>query len=169
MKWHCVAQAYIKAAVSDATPEGKQVLLLNALGVEGLDVYCKAADEETQLDDVQATGDGVARDAYQQALAVLDTCFARYEDAVCVRAKFRRRVQQPDESGCAVHTRATTLGRHLQFRHSSHYDATRPNTQGLRDPHLIRDFHQNGGTCLQYRKPRSRPSKMNAYSVPCIS
>ncbi|KAL1471368.1 hypothetical protein MTO96_039975 [Rhipicephalus appendiculatus] len=79
---------YIDAAAPDATPERKKVLLLNALGVEGLHTYYKAADEQTQLDGDQATGDGAARDAYQQALAVLDTYFAPPEEAVCMGDAF---------------------------------------------------------------------------------
>ncbi|KAL1436478.1 hypothetical protein MTO96_049580 [Rhipicephalus appendiculatus] len=97
-KWRRVLQVYIDAAAPDATPERKKVLLLNALGVEELHTYYKAADEQTQLDGDQANGDGAARDAYQLALAVMDAYFAPPEEAVCMRAKFRRRVQQPDET-----------------------------------------------------------------------
>ncbi|KAL1480157.1 hypothetical protein MTO96_051263 [Rhipicephalus appendiculatus] len=66
--WRHVLQVYIDAAGPDATPERKKILLLNALGAEGLDTYYKAADEQTELDANQGTGAGAASDAYQQAL-----------------------------------------------------------------------------------------------------
>ncbi|KAL1415371.1 hypothetical protein MTO96_029481 [Rhipicephalus appendiculatus] len=72
-------------------PERK-VLLLNALGVEGLDVYYKAADEQTELDANQGTGACAASYACQQVLSVMDAYFAPPEYAVCVRAHFRWRV-----------------------------------------------------------------------------
>ncbi|KAL1436477.1 hypothetical protein MTO96_049579 [Rhipicephalus appendiculatus] len=80
-KWRRVLQVYIDAAAPDATPERKKVLLLNALGVEELHTYYKAADEQTQLDGDQANEDGAARDAYQLALAVMDAYFAPPEEA----------------------------------------------------------------------------------------
>ncbi|KAH6921098.1 hypothetical protein HPB50_027915 [Hyalomma asiaticum] len=41
-------QVYIDAAARNATPEHKKALLLNALGVEGLNCYLRAVDEEQQ-------------------------------------------------------------------------------------------------------------------------
>ncbi|KAH8020332.1 hypothetical protein HPB51_000780 [Rhipicephalus microplus] len=79
--WRCVLQVYVDAAAPDATPNTKKALLLNALGVEGMQAYYKAADEQTLPEGVQASGDGATCDAYQQALAILNAYFAPPEDA----------------------------------------------------------------------------------------
>ncbi|KAL1476469.1 hypothetical protein MTO96_036474 [Rhipicephalus appendiculatus] len=141
--WRRVLQVYIDAAGPDATPERKKILLLNALGAEGLDAYYKAADEQNELDANQGTGAGAASDAYQQALAVLDAYFAPPEDAVCVRAQFRRRVQHSEETAVqyimelrrladsSFGTAATTIVRD-QLLH------------GLQDAHLVRTFIRMG-------------------------
>ncbi|KAH6933492.1 hypothetical protein HPB50_015579 [Hyalomma asiaticum] len=43
-QWRPVLQVYIDAAARDVTPEHKKALLLNALGVEGLNCYLCATD-----------------------------------------------------------------------------------------------------------------------------
>ncbi|KAH7964107.1 hypothetical protein HPB51_027668 [Rhipicephalus microplus] len=91
--WRCVVQVYVDAVVPGATPDTKKALLLNALVVEELQAYYKAADVETLLDGVQASGDGATSDAYPQAFAVLDAYFAPPIDDFCVLARFRWRVQ----------------------------------------------------------------------------
>ncbi|KAL1446978.1 hypothetical protein MTO96_044427 [Rhipicephalus appendiculatus] len=143
-KWRRVLQVYIDAAAPDATPERKKVLLLNALGVEGLHTYYKAADEQTQLDGDQATGDGAARDAYQQALAVLDAYFAPPEEAVCVRARFRRRVQQPDETAVQFMQALRRSADNCSFGTAAATMLRDQILQGLRDPNLRRTFIQMG-------------------------
>ncbi|KAL1426098.1 hypothetical protein MTO96_018571 [Rhipicephalus appendiculatus] len=45
-QWRPVLQVYIDAAARDATPEHKKALLVNALGVEGLNTYLCAAEDE---------------------------------------------------------------------------------------------------------------------------
>ncbi|KAH7958185.1 hypothetical protein HPB51_027829 [Rhipicephalus microplus] len=87
--WRQVVQVYVNAAAADAKPDAKKSLLLNTLGGEGL----YAPDEQTLPEGVQASRDGASCDAYQQALVVLDAYFAPPEGAFCVRAQFRRRVQ----------------------------------------------------------------------------
>lgn len=47
-QWCAVLQVYIDAAAREAMPEHKKVLLLNALGVEGLNCYLRTVDEEQQ-------------------------------------------------------------------------------------------------------------------------
>ncbi|KAL1467595.1 hypothetical protein MTO96_042052 [Rhipicephalus appendiculatus] len=97
-----------------------------------------------EVDANQGTGAGAASDAYQQALAVLDAYFAPPEDAVCVRAQFRRRVQHSEETAvqyfmelrrladaCSFGTAATTMVRD-QLLH------------GLQDAHLARTFIRMG-------------------------
>ncbi|KAL1470856.1 hypothetical protein MTO96_023973 [Rhipicephalus appendiculatus] len=121
----------------------KKALLLIALGVEGLDVYCKAAEEQT-LDGEQSTGDGAGRDAYQQALAILDACFAPPEDAVCVRAQFRRRVQKPDETAVQYIQELRRLADTCSFCTAATMMLQDQILQGLRDAHLVRAFIRMG-------------------------
>ncbi|KAL1471924.1 hypothetical protein MTO96_023396 [Rhipicephalus appendiculatus] len=120
----------------DATPERKKALLLNALGVEGLDVYYKAADEQTQLDSEQSTGDSAARDAYQPAFAILDACFVLSEDAVCVRALFQRWVQEPDETAVQYIQELRRLADTCSFGTAANTMLQDQILQGLRDAHL---------------------------------
>ncbi|KAL1471817.1 hypothetical protein MTO96_039706 [Rhipicephalus appendiculatus] len=118
-KWRHILQVSSTRRPRMPRPERK-IVLLNALGVEGLHAYYTTADEQTELDANQGAGAGV--DAYQQALALLDVYFAPPEHAFCVRAQFRRRVQQPDETAvqhireqrrladtCSFGTAATTM------------------------------------------------------------
>ncbi|KAH6945291.1 hypothetical protein HPB50_007753 [Hyalomma asiaticum] len=66
---HPVLQVYIDAAARDATPEHKKALLLNALGVEGLNCYLRAVDEEQQPGADRETPE----DAYNATLDVLES------------------------------------------------------------------------------------------------
>ncbi|KAL1481776.1 hypothetical protein MTO96_034173 [Rhipicephalus appendiculatus] len=182
-KWRRVLQVYIDAAAPDATPERKKVLLLNALGVEGLHTYYKAADEQTQLDGDQATGDGAARDAYQQALAVLDAYFAPPEEALCVRAQFRRRVQQPDETAvqfmqalrrladnCNFGTAAATM-LHGQIPHgllrtaSDFHTDGRRSGRGARRPRVAAADCSASGLCYATRAWTPRRSPSSTYTA----
>ncbi|KAH8008669.1 hypothetical protein HPB51_000691 [Rhipicephalus microplus] len=79
-------------------PDTKKALLLNALGVERLQAYYKVAYEQTLPEGVLASGGGATCDAYQQALAVLDAYFTPPEDAFCTRSRFRRKMQEQDET-----------------------------------------------------------------------
>ncbi|KAL1486928.1 hypothetical protein MTO96_031154, partial [Rhipicephalus appendiculatus] len=103
-----------------------------------------AADEQTHLDGYQATGDGAARDAYQQALAVLDAYFAPPEEAVCVRAQFRRRVQQPDETAVQFMQALRRLADNCNFSTAAATMLHGQILHGLRDPNLLRSFIQMG-------------------------
>ncbi|KAL3204266.1 hypothetical protein MRX96_041290, partial [Rhipicephalus microplus] len=106
-----------------------------------LDVYYKAANEQTQLDGVQPTGDSAARDTYHQALAVLDACLRRLKtlsasvsssDAKCrnrTKLLFIQFIQELIRLAgtCGFGAAATT---NIQ-------DQT---LQGLRDPNLVHSF-----------------------------
>ncbi|KAL1443918.1 hypothetical protein MTO96_045755 [Rhipicephalus appendiculatus] len=143
--WRRVLQVYVDAAAPDATPDRKKALLLNALGVEGFHAYYKAADEQTLLDGVQASGDGATCDAYQQALAILDAYFAPPEDAVCVRARFHRRIQEPDENAVQFILALRHLANHCNFGTAADTIIHEQILHGLRDPNLLRSFIQMGG------------------------
>ncbi|KAH6926572.1 hypothetical protein HPB50_019811 [Hyalomma asiaticum] len=67
-QWRPVLQVYIDAAARDATPEHKKALLLNALGVEGLNSYLRAVDEEQHPGVDQET----PQDAYSATLDSLE-------------------------------------------------------------------------------------------------
>lgn len=75
-KWQCVLQVYIDALARDARPEHKNALLLSALGVEGVSIYFRVVEDRTQVDIDGGTKDAEASNAYEEALAVLDTCFS---------------------------------------------------------------------------------------------
>ncbi|KAL1466940.1 hypothetical protein MTO96_000540 [Rhipicephalus appendiculatus] len=134
--WRRVLQVYIDAAGPDATPERKKILLLNALGAEGLDAYYKAADEQNERDANQGTGAGAASDAYQQALAVLDAYFAPPEDAVCVRAQFRRRVQHSEETAVQYIMELRRLADSCSFGTAATMMVRDQLLHGLQDAHL---------------------------------
>ncbi|KAH6933186.1 hypothetical protein HPB50_012988 [Hyalomma asiaticum] len=68
-QWRPVLQVYIEAAARDATPEHKKALLLNALGVKGLNRFLRAVDEEQQPGADRETPD----DAYNATLHVLES------------------------------------------------------------------------------------------------
>ncbi|KAL1474242.1 hypothetical protein MTO96_038134, partial [Rhipicephalus appendiculatus] len=103
-----------------------------------------AADEQTLLDGVQASGDGATCDAYQQALAVLDAYFAPPEDAVCVRARFRRRIQEPDETAVQFIEALHRLADNCNFGTAAATMLHGQILHGLRDPNLLRTFIQMG-------------------------
>ncbi|KAL1480880.1 hypothetical protein MTO96_050673 [Rhipicephalus appendiculatus] len=112
--------------------------------MEGLHTYYKAADEQTQLDGDQAAGDGAARDAYPQALAVMDAYFAPPEEAVYVRAQFRWRVQQPDETAVEFMQALRCLADNCNFGIAAAMMLHGRILHGLRDPNLLRTFIQMG-------------------------
>lgn len=60
-------------------------------------MYFRCVEDRTPIDTDGGTSDGEARNAYEEALAALDTCFAPEEDDVCSRLLFKRRTQSPDE------------------------------------------------------------------------
>ncbi|KAL1421357.1 hypothetical protein MTO96_023151 [Rhipicephalus appendiculatus] len=143
-KWRCILQVCIDAAAPDVTPERKKVLLLNVLGVEGLHTCYKAADEQMQLDSDQASGDGTARSAHQQALAVLDAYLTPPEEAVGVRAQFRWMVQRTEKTAVQFIQLLRRLADNCSFGNAA---ATMLHDQilhGMRDPNLLRTFIQMG-------------------------
>ncbi|KAH7959261.1 hypothetical protein HPB49_009689 [Dermacentor silvarum] len=73
--WRRDLQVYIDAAGRDATPALKKALL-----------QCL----ETQAGADGGTSDAEAADVYEEALAVLSTCFAPEEDKVTTRLQFKR-------------------------------------------------------------------------------
>ncbi|KAL3244398.1 hypothetical protein MRX96_047201 [Rhipicephalus microplus] len=98
------------------------------------------ANEQTQLDGVQPTGDGAACDAYHKALAVLDACFAPPVDAVCVRALFRRKVQEPDETAVQFIQELSRLADTCSFRTAATTMMQDQILQGSRDFNLVQSF-----------------------------
>ncbi|XP_075752528.1 uncharacterized protein LOC142818099 isoform X2 [Rhipicephalus microplus] len=141
--WRGVVQMYVDAAAPDAAPDMKKVLLVKALGVEGLQAYHKAADEQKLLDGVQASGDGATCDAYQQALAVLNGYFAPPEDAFCVWARFRRRAQEPDETPVHFVLALQWLANNCNFSTAAEIIVQDQILHGLRDPDQLRPFIQS--------------------------
>ncbi|KAL1464009.1 hypothetical protein MTO96_027043 [Rhipicephalus appendiculatus] len=122
----------------------KKILLLNALGAEGLDAYYMAADERSEVDANQGTGAGAASDAYQQALAVLDAYFTPPEDVVCVRAQFRRRVQHSEERAVQYVMELRRLADSCSFGTAATTMVRDPLLHGLQDAHLARTFIRMG-------------------------
>ncbi|KAH6934003.1 hypothetical protein HPB50_019396 [Hyalomma asiaticum] len=84
-QWRPVLQVYIDAAARDATPEHKKALLLNALGLEGLNCYLRAVDEEQQ----PGADRGTPEDAYHTTLDALERIFNPHQDPACVRTQFK--------------------------------------------------------------------------------
>ncbi|KAH8028551.1 hypothetical protein HPB51_017677 [Rhipicephalus microplus] len=142
--WRHVVQVYVDAVAPDVTPDTKKALLLNALRVEELQAYYKAADEQVLLDGVQASGNGATCDTYQQALAVLDAYFAPPEDPFCVRARFRRRVQELDETSVRFVLVLRWLANNYNFGTAVVTMVKNQILHGLRDPDLLRSFVQMG-------------------------
>ncbi|KAH6945017.1 hypothetical protein HPB50_006743 [Hyalomma asiaticum] len=93
-QWRPVLQVYIDAAARDAAPEHKKALLLNALGVDGLNCYLRAVDEEQQ----PGADRGTPEDAYNATLDALKRIFNPHQDPACVRAQFKYLCQRPDET-----------------------------------------------------------------------
>ncbi|KAL1485845.1 hypothetical protein MTO96_031720 [Rhipicephalus appendiculatus] len=96
-QWRPVLQAYIDAAARDATPEHKKALLLNALGIEGLNRYLRVVEDEPQPASGGGTQDAV-QDAYLVTLKRLDAIYDEQLDPTCLRAAFKALRQGPDES-----------------------------------------------------------------------
>ncbi|KAL3255387.1 hypothetical protein MRX96_017302 [Rhipicephalus microplus] len=81
----------------------------------------------------------------QQALAVLDAYFAPPEGAFCVRTRFRRRVQEPDETTVQFILALQQLAKKCDFGAAEETIVQDHVLHGLRDPDLLRSFVQMGG------------------------
>ncbi|KAL3251492.1 hypothetical protein MRX96_055103, partial [Rhipicephalus microplus] len=94
----------------------------------------------TPLDGVQPTGDGAVRYAYHEALAVLDARFAPPEDAVCVHAQLRRRVQETDETAVQFTQELIRLADTCSFGTAAPTMIQDQIPQGLQDPNFVQSF-----------------------------
>ncbi|KAL1468103.1 hypothetical protein MTO96_041699 [Rhipicephalus appendiculatus] len=146
-QWRPVLQAYIDAAARDATPEHKKALLLNALGIEGLNRYLRVVEDEPQPASGGGTQDAV-QDAYLATLKRLDAIYDEQLDPTCLRAAFKALRQGPVESAVQFILEVRRLTR--LWRHFRHFGATSDIlafdqiVAGIASPHLKRKFFKMG-------------------------
>ncbi|KAH8024415.1 hypothetical protein HPB51_022920 [Rhipicephalus microplus] len=94
-QWRPVEQVYIDATARDVMLEHKKALLLNALGIEGLNIYLHAAEDVPGAD--QPTQE-MTLGVFDAGLALLNGIFAPPLDAACLRAYFKALRQSLDQS-----------------------------------------------------------------------
>ncbi|KAL1476076.1 hypothetical protein MTO96_036787 [Rhipicephalus appendiculatus] len=142
-QWRPVLQVYIDAAARDATPEHKKALLLNALGVEGLNAYLRAAEDEQQPGADRPTHEETPN-VYDAALALLSRLFDSQPDAACLRAHFKTLRQGPDESAVQFIQEVRRVAKLCEFGAASDILAFDQIISGIASPHLKRTFYKMG-------------------------
>ncbi|KAL1472729.1 hypothetical protein MTO96_039145 [Rhipicephalus appendiculatus] len=142
-QWRPVLQVYIDAAARDATPEHKKALLLTALGVEGLNAYLRAAEDEQQPGADRPTQEETPN-VYDAALALLSQLFDPQPDAACLRAHFKTLRQGPDESAVQFIQEVRRVAKLCEFGTASDILAFDEIVSGIASPHLQRTFFKMG-------------------------
>ncbi|XP_037508787.1 uncharacterized protein LOC119385417 [Rhipicephalus sanguineus] len=142
-QWRPVLQVYIDAAARDASPEHKKALLLNALGVEGLNTYLRAAEDEQQPGADRPTQEETPN-VYDAALALLSQLFDPQPDAACLRARFKALCQGPDESAVQFIHEVRRLAKLCEFGAASDILAYDQIVSGIASPQLKRTFCKLG-------------------------
>ncbi|KAH8031320.1 hypothetical protein HPB51_016212 [Rhipicephalus microplus] len=95
-QWRPVLQVYIHTAARDATQEHKKALLLNALGVEGLNTYLRTTKDEQQSGADRPTQETTFTNVYDAVLALLNEIFDPQSDVACLHVHFEALRQGPD-------------------------------------------------------------------------
>ncbi|KAL1477059.1 hypothetical protein MTO96_036056, partial [Rhipicephalus appendiculatus] len=142
-QWRPVLQVYIDAAARDATPEHKKALLLNALGVEGLNAYLRAVEDEQQPGADRPTQEETPN-VYDAALTLLSQLFDPQPDAACLRARFKALCQGPDESAVQFIQEVRRVAKLCEFGAASDILAFDQIISGIASPHLKRTFYKMG-------------------------
>ncbi|KAL1482639.1 hypothetical protein MTO96_033666 [Rhipicephalus appendiculatus] len=142
-QWRPVLQVYIDAATRDATPEHKKALLLNALGVEGLNAYLRAAEDEQQPGADRPTREETPN-VYEAALALLNQLCDSQSDTACLRAHFKAMRQGPDESAVQFIQEVRRVAKLCEFGAASDILAFDQIVSGIASPHLQRIFFKMG-------------------------
>ncbi|KAL1414856.1 hypothetical protein MTO96_007118 [Rhipicephalus appendiculatus] len=122
-----------------ATPEHKKALLLNALGVEELNTYLRAAEDELQPGADRPTQEETTN-VYEAALALLNKLFDPQPDAACLRAQFKALRQRPDESAVQFIQEVRREAKLGEFGAASDILAFDQIVSGIASPHLQRIF-----------------------------
>ncbi|XP_049271644.1 uncharacterized protein LOC125758447 [Rhipicephalus sanguineus] len=136
-------KVYIDAVARDASPEHKKALLLNALGVEGLNTYLRAAEDEQQPGADRPTQEETPN-VYDAALALLSQLFDPQPDAACLRARFKALCQGPDESAVQFIHEVRRLAKLCEFGAASDILAYDQIVSGIASPQLKRTFYKLG-------------------------
>ncbi|KAL1479486.1 hypothetical protein MTO96_051804 [Rhipicephalus appendiculatus] len=142
-QWRPVLEVYIDAAARDATPEHKKALLLNALGVEGLNAYLRAAEDEQQPGADRPTQEETPN-VYDAALTLLSQLFDPQPDAACLRARFKTLCQGPDESAVQFIQEVRRVAKLCEFGAASDILAYDQIVSGIASPHLKMTFYKMG-------------------------
>ncbi|KAH6933758.1 hypothetical protein HPB50_018069 [Hyalomma asiaticum] len=139
-QWRPVLQVYIDAAARDATPEHKKVLLLNALGVEGLNRFLREVDEE-QLPGADRE---TPEDAYSATLDLLERVFNPGQHPACVRTQFKFLRQRPDETAVEFIQEVQRQVKLCEFGAAGEFLVFDQIVTGISSPHLQRVFFKMG-------------------------
>ncbi|KAH6919467.1 hypothetical protein HPB50_029544 [Hyalomma asiaticum] len=121
-------------------PHHKKALLLNALGVEGLNRFLRALDEEQQPGADRETPD----DAYNATLDVLERVFNPRQHPACVRTQFFLR-QWPDETAVEFIQEVQRQVKLCEFGAAVEFAAFDQIVTGISSPHLQGAFFDGEG------------------------
>uniref|UniRef100_A0A224YP72 RNA-directed DNA polymerase n=1 Tax=Rhipicephalus zambeziensis TaxID=60191 RepID=A0A224YP72_9ACAR len=143
-KWRRVFQAYVDVAAGDTARPALKSLLLNALGVEGLDVYWKNAQEQAESGD--GTRDEGTQDEYVAALTLLENHFKAPSNEVLERHYFKMRKQIPGESVTDYVSALQTMASKCNFGASANTMVRDQLFSGITAPHVRRRLLQLGPT-----------------------
>ncbi|KAL1468841.1 hypothetical protein MTO96_041228 [Rhipicephalus appendiculatus] len=127
----------------DATPEHKKALLLNALGIGGLNRYLRVVEDEPQPASGGETQDAV-QNAYLATLKRLDAIYGEQVDPTCLRAAFKASRQGPDESAVQFILEVRRLARLCNFGATSDILAFDQIVAGIAFPHLKKKLFKMG-------------------------
>ncbi|KAH8029272.1 hypothetical protein HPB51_024697 [Rhipicephalus microplus] len=147
-QWCHVLQIYIDAAARYPTPEHKKALLLNALGVGGLNTYLHAAKDEPQSGADRPTQE-TTPDVFDAAHALLNELFDPHPDAACLRDHFKALRQGPDQSAVELIQEVRRVAKLCEFGAAGDIFAFDQMVSGIVSPQLLTFFKMGKGFTLQ--------------------